>query len=119
VANAHGFQNWQKVEKLEFTFNVDRDTSHFERSWEWKTKSNDIISISENDTLNYNRTNMDSTALKTNGGFINDKFWLLAPYQLVWDAANIEHTSSKEEAPISKKMMKKLTIRRAINDNYF
>lgn len=111
VANANGFENWQKVEELRFTFNVDRDTTHFERSWVWKPQTNDIIAITAESTLEYNWADMDSTAYKTNGGFINDKYWLLAPFQLLWDSDNIDHTHSPEaEAPISKKTMQKLTI---------
>lgn len=111
VANAHGLQNWSEVEEIKFTFNVDRDTTHFERTWVWKPRTNDITAISADETLEYNWADMDSVAKKTNGGFINDKFWLLAPYQLKWDADNITHEHViSEEAPISKKAMQKLTI---------
>lgn len=111
VANANGFQNWKDVEEIKFTFNVDRDTTHFERTWAWKPKTNDITATSAEGTTSYNWSTMDSVANKTNAGFINDKYWLLVPYQLVWDADNISHTHSKEaEAPISKKPMQKLTI---------
>ncbi|MFK7812905.1 MAG: hypothetical protein AB8B59_10445 [Maribacter sp.] len=111
IANANGFQNWKNVEEIKFTFNVDRDTTHFERDWTWKPKTNDITAKSAEGTVSYNWADMDSVAYKTNGGFINDKYWLLAPYQLVWDADNVTHTHSKEaEAPMSKKSMQKLTI---------
>jgi len=111
VANANGFKNWKNVEEIKFTFNVDRDTTHFERDWAWKPKTNDITASSAKGTISYNWSDMDSIAYKTNGGFINDKFWLLAPYQLVWDADNITHSHKKEaEAPMSKKSMQKLTI---------
>ncbi len=111
VANANGFQNWKNVEEIKFTFNVDRDTTHFERSWAWKPKTNDITATSAEGTIRYNWADMDSVAFKTNGNFINDKYWLLAPYQLVWDADNLNHTHKKEaEAPMSKKAMQKLTI---------
>jgi len=111
VANAHGFKNWDKVNKIEFTFNVDRDSSHFERSWIWKPKTNAITSISGKDTLRYNRKTMDSVAYKTNGGFINDRYWLLAPFNLLWDKNNFEYThTANRTAPISKKPMHKLTI---------
>ncbi len=111
IADANGFQNWENVQEIKFTFNVDRDTAHFERSWVWEPKTNDITAISADKTLKYNWSNMDSTAYKINGGFINDKYWLLTPFQLVWDSDNItnEHTM-KTEAPISKKQMQKLTI---------
>lgn len=111
IANANGFQNWKKVEEIKFTFNVDRDTSHFERSWAWKPKTNNITATTDKGNISYNWANMDSTANKTNSSFINDKFWLLAPYQLVWDADNITHSLDlTTEAPLSKKSMQKLTI---------
>jgi hypothetical protein len=111
IANANGFKNWKNVEEIKFTFNVDRDTTHFERSWVWKPKTNDITAKSAEGTISYNWANMDSIAYKTNGGFINDKYWLLTPYQLVWDADNVKHTHEKAvQAPISKKSMQKLTI---------
>ncbi|QLG44311.1 hypothetical protein [Costertonia aggregata] len=111
IANAHGFQNWDNVSEIKFTFNVDRDTTHFERSWIWETDHNDITAITADKTLRYNWSNMDSTAYKTNGSFINDKYWLLTPYQLIWDSDNISHTHHvSSTAPISKKTMQKLTI---------
>jgi hypothetical protein len=111
IANANGIDNWKNVDELQFTFNVDRDTSHFERTWIWKTKTKDIIAISKSDTLSYNWSKMDSVAYKTNGGFINDKYWLLAPFNLVWDKDNFTHSYTKQEiAPISKNAMDKLTI---------
>ena len=111
VANAHGIENWKKVNEIKFTFNVDRDTSHFERTWVWKAKTNDITSITAEQTLKYNWSDMDSAAYKINGGFINDKYWLLAPFQLIWDGDNIEHEHTVDaEAPIAKKQMQKITI---------
>lgn len=111
VALAHGFDAWSSVKKIAFTFNVDRPDSHFERGWIWHPKTNDVARISGTDTLRYNRKNMDSIALKTNGGFINDRYWLLAPFNLMWDANNFtfEHSLS-EEAPMSKERLQKLTI---------
>ncbi|WP_375323766.1 hypothetical protein [Flagellimonas sp. GZD32] len=111
IAEAHGFENWKNVEEITFTFNVDRDSMHFERSWKWAPKTNDVTAISGPDTLVYNRNNMDSIALKTNGGFINDRYWLMAPFNLMWDSKNytFEHTTGIK-APISGDPMQKLTI---------
>lgn len=111
IAEAHGFDNWKDVKEITFTFNVDRDSMHFERSWHWKTKTNTVTSISGADTLTYDRANMDSIALKTNSGFINDRYWLMAPFNLMWDANNytFEHTP-EVTAPISEEPMQKLTI---------
>lgn len=111
IADAHGYENWKSVSEITFTFNVDRDSTHFERSWVWKPKMDEVTSISGVDTLTYNRKSMDSIAHKTNGGFINDRYWLMAPFNLMWDANNytFEH-SEQVNAPISGDTMQKLTI---------
>ena len=111
IAEAHGFDHWKDVKEITFTFNVDRDSMHFERKWDWKPKANMVTAISGADTLTYDRADMDSLALKTNSGFINDRYWLMAPFNLMWDANNYtyEHTA-EATAPISEEPMQKLTI---------
>ncbi|ADV49588.1 hypothetical protein Celal_2296 [Cellulophaga algicola DSM 14237] len=111
IAQANGYEEWKNVNELKFTFNVDKDSTHFERTWTWKPKINEVSSITADTTITYLRKNLDSTLTKTDASFINDKYWLLAPFQLVWDAKSFEFTHTVEsEAPISKKPMQKLTI---------
>ncbi|TDU42814.1 hypothetical protein BXY82_0213 [Gelidibacter sediminis] len=110
IANAHGLENWKKVSEVQFTFNVDRDTTHFERSWIWKPKSEDVVMISGKDTVAYNRKSIDSISLNADKSFINDKYWLLAPFQLVWDTSASISEATITEAPISKTQLNKITI---------
>lgn len=110
IANAHGFEHWKHVSKIAFTFNVDRDSSHFERSWFWKPKTNDVILISDKDSIYFNRKSVDSISLNADKEFINDKFWLLAPFQFVWDKSATVSEPSLEEAPISKQKLNKITL---------
>lgn len=110
IAQAHGIDHWKNVSQIDFTFNVDKDTTHFERSWSWKPKTGAVTLFSKKDTISYNRKNVDSTTLNTDKAFVNDKYWLLAPYQLVWDSGTTISESVKEEAPISKTQLKKITL---------
>jgi len=110
IANAHGLENWKNVSELQFTFNVDRDTTHFERSWIWKPKSEDVVMISGKDTIAYNRKSIDSISINADKSFINDKYWLLAPFQLVWDTSASISEATTAEAPISKTQLNKITI---------
>ena len=75
IAYKHGIKNWKNVEELKFTFNVDRDTMHFERGWIWNIKKNEVTRISKGDTVTYNRSEIDSTIAKIDAGFINAKYW--------------------------------------------
>ena len=111
IAIANGFNYWEKITEIKFTFNVDQDSTHYEQSWQWKPKENEIILISNTDTISYNRTQIDSTSLAADQKFINDTYWLLVPLNLIWDATC--YTSQHEMkaiAPISNTEMQKLTI---------
>jgi hypothetical protein len=111
IAYAHGLNNWKKVEELKFTFNVDRDTTHFERDWIWNIKKNEVTGGGEGDLVTYDRSEIDSTLAKIDAGFINDKYWFLAPFNLVWDKDSFSYeVTDLTEAPISKTPMQKLTI---------
>ncbi|WP_111308075.1 hypothetical protein [Confluentibacter sediminis] len=111
IANAHGYEHWKNVSKIEFTFNVDRDSSHTERSWIWKPKSNDVSFWSKKDSIiYYNRGQIDSAKINIDKSFINDKFWLLVPFQLVWDNGTSFSEPIISEAPISKTKMNKVTL---------
>ncbi len=111
VAKAHGLENWNKVKEIRFTFNVDRDTMHFEREWVWDTRSQDISGISRGDTVQYNRRVADSISEKADPAFINDKYWLLAPINISWDKDNLAYTVEENvPAPISNDSLTKLTV---------
>lgn len=110
IANAHGIKNWDRVTQINFTFNVDRDSSHFERSWTWKPKTNDVTLTKKNETISYNRTKMDSAAIKADKSFINDKFWLLIPFQMAWDTGTTITNPVKSKAPISNQEMNMVTL---------
>ncbi|MFI1745444.1 hypothetical protein [Thalassobellus sediminis] len=103
IANAHGFENWKQVSEIQFTF-------FGKRNWTWKPKTNDVTLITETDTINYNRKTLDSLSQKADKNFINDKFWLLIPFQLVWDSNTTISAPIKTEAPISKTHMNKITV---------
>ena len=111
VANAHGFEEFENVKQINFTFNVKvNDTLRTTRAWKWYPQE-DRVELAENDeTLVYDNdgdfTEVEQAADKK---FINDTYWLLFPYQLVWSDFNIEH-NLKAEAPISKEPMQQLSI---------
>lgn len=110
IAFAHGVEHWEQVEELKFTFNLDRGENHSERSWSWKPKTDDVTLYSSDDTIQYNRKNLDSLSLQADRAFINDKYWLLAPFNLVWDEGTTFSQKDSVKAPISNKIIQQLTI---------
>ena len=101
IANAHGYKNWDKVSEVKFTFKVDRDTVKGKgRSWVWKPKSNEVTMKTGNAIVSYRRHKMDSSHFAADRAFINDKYWFMVPFQLVWDSSATISESHKKESPI-------------------
>ncbi len=111
IAAKNGILEWDKVSQIDFTFNVDRGGKNVaKRAWSWKPKTGNVTMNFREQTVSYNRANIDSTAVGADQGFINDKFWLLAPYQLVWDEGTTITVQDTAKAPMSQRITKKLTI---------
>ncbi len=103
ISRAHGFENWKNVTEISFTF-------FGKRTWVWHPKTKDVQLIKENDTIHYNRKAIDSLVLQTDSAFINDKYWLLVPFQLIWDNTATISKPQQEVAPISKTNLNKITL---------
>ena len=111
IANAHGFENWQNVKQINFTFNVDTENSHSQRIWSWNPKDHKVIFSTGGDSIvAIDRLKVDSTTIDLDKGFINDKYWLLVPFQLIWDTTATISEQTKTEAPISKTELNLITI---------
>lgn len=110
IANAHGFENWLEINELKYSFNVDRGGDVFTRSWTWQPKAEKVSMTTADTTLTYNLNKVDSTLQRTDQAFINDKYWLLFPFQLAWDDNFDTEIKSKIEAPISEKKLTEVSI---------
>ena len=118
IAHAHGFDNWDNVKTFEFTFGGKLEDSSSGRAWTWNPKTNDIKLVRAGETSEYNRNDMDSVALKADRGFINDKFWALIPFQLVWDEGLTISEPEKAKSPVKQEELNKITILYASEGGY-
>lgn len=110
IAKAAGLENWNNVSQINFTFNVDSGDKHFERSWTWKPKTNEVTLITGKDTISYNRKTLDSTTIKADQAFVNDKYWLLPQFEITQGKGLKVSIPKKETAPVSKKELNKITV---------
>jgi len=110
IAYAHGYENWDKVKTFQFTFGGKIEDSSSGRAWTWNPKTNDIKLIRNGETTQYNRNSMDSVALKADRAFINDKFWALIPFQLIWDEGTTISNPEKVKSPIKQVELNKIIL---------
>ena len=111
VAEKYGINNFSKVKSIAFTFNVNIGKKHIVRSWYREPGTQKIIYKGpgkDGKEMNYtyyeNKVDKKDTIESfVDASFINDQYWLLFPFHLVWDKkVNVEDAGSKPY-PISKK----------------
>ena len=112
LAQTAGINNWNDVEEIKFTFNVDKNgTTVMSRKWKWNPNTDAVQLIAREDTVNYNRkAALDSIQISTDRGFINDVYWLQPEYKLIWDQGTSITEEKSQIAPISKETLDKVTI---------
>jgi len=118
LAEAYGISIFDYDKTYNYTFNVKKEEAGVARSWVWQPNSGNVTLISKGDTIRFNHKSLSEDQQKLDHTFINDKYWLLFPFQLVWDAGFEHSIVSNAEAPISKVKLTKLTIAYNSEDGY-
>lgn len=119
IAKTYGIDNFKELKKLHYTFNVARhDTLLVARTWLWDKESGDITLINNQDTVSYQQAYINEDLKKVDHQFINDKYWLLFPFQLVWDKDMTYKNMGTQPAPISGQQLIKLTIQYGDDGGY-
>ena len=91
IAESYGLQYFDEVEKLQYTFNVQKGEDQVRRFWIWEPVLNRVTykGMDYQDAVTYDRSQIDAAASdklkKIDAWFINDSYWLLFPFHVAWD----------------------------------
>ncbi len=111
VANAYGVKNFSKVKSISFTFNVKTQKGTVSRSWYWEPGTNNVTYKGPGKdgkpmTYSYITGSVDkSDTIKSfvDARFINDQYWLLFPFHLIWDKKAELTDAGMKHYPINNK----------------
>ena len=111
IAKTYGFDSFGQIEAIRYTFNVDAGPRKLSRSWVWEPKK-DQVSYDGKDKagnpvkVTYSRSQLASQGAvvkdEVDPAFLNDQYWLLFPFHLVWDVAAKVEDKGKQKLPLSK-----------------
>ena len=112
IAFANGFENFEEVKQLNFTFNVKvNDSLRTTRAWKWFPQEDRIELTEKGETFTYiNDGDLTETEKPIDQKFINDSYWFLFPFQLIWSDYETEHLKNAK-APISQESMQQLSVK--------
>lgn len=109
VAKAYGFEYWDQIKSIGYTWNVQRDSATvMSRTWKWNIQDS-TISYSGADT-SFTYSLVADSLPKQDGAFINDKYWAMMPFQLAWDKGYTYEVLENATSPIQGLPSTKLSI---------
>jgi len=100
IAKAYGLDSFGQIDAIRYTWNAELGTAKLSDAWIWEPKA-DRVSFEGKDKAGkpvkttYVRSHLSSqpAAVKeeVDPAFINDQYWLLFPFHVVWDGgASVE-----------------------------
>jgi hypothetical protein len=111
VAKAYGFDNFDKLTSIAYTWNVQVNPETVRsRDWKWNIKERTVYYSGSDTSFTYSLDLPKEELPTIDGGFINDKYWLMFPFQLVWDTGYTYVVMEDINAPISGEKCTQLTI---------
>lgn len=124
IASAYGIDSFSKIKTITYTFNVRFNGKEFSRKWEWNPGTKEVSywgkdKNGKNIHITYNKNKpLDEQTKKIDAAFINDNYWLLFPFHLVWDS-NVKFTDEgMKKYPIGKGEGRCLVVKYADNVGY-
>jgi len=113
VAAAYGLEAFSHVEAIRYTFNVTLPNKTISRNWVWSVKENSVTAMQQGTLHAYKRNAPDAVAANKDldGQFVNDQYWLLFPFHLIWDKeATLTLADGEQPLPIGPGTARKLTV---------
>ncbi len=111
VAKAYGFDNLDQVNSIAYTWNVRRDSvTVITRDWKWNLKDRTVYFADSDTSYTYSLDMPADSLPDADKGFVNDKYWLMYPFQLAWDSGYSNEIEENVASPIKGTNSTKLTI---------
>src|SRR5260370_20787760 len=111
MAKTYGLDSFGQIEAVRYHFNVDFPGRKLSRSWVWEPKADRVTYEGKDKAGNpvkatYVRSQLNSQPANVKNeidpGFVNDQYWLLFPFHVIWDTgANVED-KGMHKLPIGK-----------------
>jgi hypothetical protein len=123
MAKTHGLDSFGQIEGIRYTFNVERSGVNVFRSWEWNPKT-DSVSYEGQDKdgkplkVTYQRSQATGVPEDIDANFLNDQYWLLLPFHVIWDTSATVIDEGMQKLPLGNESGEKLVVKYPSDGGY-
>jgi len=120
TAKEFGLDSFGQIEAIRYTFNVKFPGVNASRTWTWEPKTGRVTYESKDKDgkpvkVTYLRSELNSQSadVKDNidPAFVNDQYWLVFPFHVVWDSSPEVTDKGMEKLPIGKGTAEHLVVK--------
>jgi hypothetical protein len=120
IAKTYGLDSFGQIDAIRYTFTLESGALKLSRSWVWEPKT-DQISYDGKDKAGHplkiadSRSQLASQSAvvkeQVDPAFINDQYWLLLPFHLVWDTGATVEDAGMQKLPQGKGSARKVVVK--------
>ncbi len=109
MAKAYGIESWDKIDAIRYTFTVQFPGVNVSRSWIWEPKTNQVSYEGKDKDgkpvkVTYQVSQLDTQPAMVkeniNPAFVNDQYWLIFPFHVVWDTSASVEDKGMQKLPL-------------------
>ena len=120
MAKTYGLDSFGQIEGIRYSFTAELPGVTLSRSWEWNPKT-DTVSYQGKDKsgkpvkVTYQRSQLgsqsDAVKKQIDPAFINDQYWLLLPFHVIWDGSATVTDGGMHKLPIGNGAAEQLVMK--------
>jgi hypothetical protein len=120
MSKTYGLDSFGQVEGIRYTFNAELPGVKLSHTWEWNPKT-DTVSYEGKDKegkpvkVAYQRSQLgsQSDAIKNeiDPAFVNDQYWLLFPFHVMWDQSATVTDDGMQKLPLGSGSAERVVVK--------
>jgi hypothetical protein len=120
MAKTFGLDSFGQIDAIRYTFNITFPGVNVSRSWEWEPKTGRVSYEGKDKDgkpvkVSYERSQLSSQSdlikNEVDPGFINDQYWLIFPFHVMWDSSASVTDEGKQKLPLAKTSAEKIVVK--------
>ena len=120
LAKTYGLDSFGQIDAIRYTFNVQFPGVNISRSWVWEPKTGQVSYEGKDKEgkpvkATYLRSQLssqpDNVKNSVEPSFVNDQYWLVFPFHVIWDSSPAVTDKGKQKLPLGKGSADQLEVK--------
>src|SRR6516164_9728685 len=127
LAKTYGLDSFGQIDAIRYAFKAEAPGIDLSRSWIWEPKTDQVTYEGKDKSgkpvkVTYLRSQLGSQSAEVKAdidpGFLNDNYWLILPFHIVWDTDATVKDARVQNLPLWEGSAEQVAVRYPSNGGY-